>query len=125
VHHAGAWTFQVTGDRSPCKPRAEILLAEYGAVAALDGIGLTVGYLKATAGNLAAECLRAAGIEPELVGIPPASWAPRAACAGTSPAIARRSCTSTSAVPTCSARPPRARCATIHSHAWHSGGARA
>lgn len=49
---------------------AEILLAEYGAVAALDGIDLTVGYLKATEGDLAAERLRAAGIEPELVGIP-------------------------------------------------------
>ncbi len=49
---------------------AEVLLAEYAAVAAASGVDLTVGYLKATPGDVAGERLRAAGIEPELVGIP-------------------------------------------------------
>jgi glycosyltransferase involved in cell wall biosynthesis len=49
---------------------AEVLLAEYATVAAGSGIDLSVGYLRATPGDLAGERLRAAGIEPELVDIP-------------------------------------------------------
>ena len=49
---------------------AEVLLAEYAAVAASTGIDLTVGYLKATPGDVAGERLRAADVEPVLVGIP-------------------------------------------------------
>lgn len=50
---------------------AELLLAELGAAAPGAGIDLSVGYLLERNGSPAAARLRAAGVEPTLVGIPP------------------------------------------------------
>lgn len=49
---------------------AEIVLAEFAAVAALGGIELSVGVLKDTEAAHAAQRLRELGVQPRLVGIP-------------------------------------------------------
>ena len=50
---------------------AEVLLADFAAVASREGVELSVGYLKEVGAHYAAVRLRAAGVEPRCVAIPP------------------------------------------------------
>jgi glycosyltransferase involved in cell wall biosynthesis len=50
---------------------AEVLLADFAAAAPLAGVELTVGYLKDVGAGHAADRLRAVGVEPRCVAIPP------------------------------------------------------
>ena len=87
---------------------AEVLLTEF---ARIEGVDLSVGCLKDVGSSHVAERLRASGLEPRCVGIPPRLGVAafrrvrRHLAAGAS----RHSCTPTSATPTCSAARRRAR----------------
>ena len=50
---------------------AEVLLADFAAVASAGGVELSVGYLKDAGAGHAADRLRAVGVEPRCVAIPP------------------------------------------------------
>jgi glycosyltransferase involved in cell wall biosynthesis len=71
---------------------AEVLLAEFASVAAMGGVELSVGYLKEVSSGHVAERLRATGLKPHCVGIPPrlgvaAFWRVRRHLAHVRPAL--------------------------------------